>query len=229
MKYLSYLLLTFALLCQISNADMVLNKSILYFEQGEPNQQDVEIENVGTEPLYIKVEPKMVLDPGTEKQKRQSYDDPTKAGLLVSPNKLVIKPGGRKLVRFVNLNPNPIEEHVYRVGISPVVGDLVSEQSGVKIVIGYEVLVLVHAANSKPELQHKRTGKHLEIKNIGNKNILLREGLQCLDEEINEEDCEHIPGKRLYPGNEWQVELPRDMPVKFLVNSGQKNSIEILD
>jgi len=175
-----HLLVLFMFLSTVSQADMVLNKSILYFEKGSPNQQDVEIENVGTDPLYIKVTPHLVRDPGTDKQVREAYDDPTKAGLLVSPNKLVIKPGSRKLVRFVNLNKSSNKENVYRVSITPVVGELTGEQTGVKIIIGYEVLVLVSPDNSQPELTHTRNGKTLVVKNNGTRNVLLREGIQCL-------------------------------------------------
>jgi P pilus assembly chaperone PapD len=229
MKYISYFIFISFILLHSVNADMVLNKSIIYFEPSEPNKQDIEIENVGTDPLYIKVEPKIVKQPGTDQQSREAYNDPIKAGLLVSPNKLVIPPGGRKLVRFVNLRPNPTEEHVYRVGISPVVGDLVDGQSGVKVVIGYEVLVLVHAVNAEPELVHVRSGKTLEIENKGNRNILLREGIQCLNQQQNENNCDHIAGKRLYPGNKWNVELPHDMAVKFSLNTGLKNSVKIFE
>jgi len=229
MKYMSYFVFILSVLWNSAGADMVLNKSIVYFEPRESNKQDIEIENVGTEPLYIKVEPKIVKQPGTDQQIREPYNDPTKSGLLVSPNKLVIPPGGRKLVRFVNLRPNTTEEQVYRVGISPVVGDLVEGQSGVKILIGYEVLVLVHAINGASELVHMRSGKTLEIENKGNRNVLLREGIQCPNEEENEDNCDHIPGKRLYPGNKWKVELPNDMPVKFFLNSGYKNSVKIFE
>ncbi|MDW3094785.1 MAG: hypothetical protein R8G33_03845 [Gammaproteobacteria bacterium] len=226
---MNYFIFIFIILLSNAQADMVLNKSIVYFEPSEPNKQDIEIENVGSNPLYIKVEPKIVKYPGTDQQIREPYNDPTKSGLLVSPNKLVIPPGGRKLVRFVNLIPNPTKERVYRVSVSPVVGDLVDGQSGVKIVIGYEVLVLVHAVNGEHELVHKRSAKSFEIENKGNKNVLLREGIQCPNEEKNENDCDHIPGKRLYPGNTWKVDLPNDMPVKFFLNSGLKNSVRIFE
>ena len=210
-------------------ADMVLNNSILYFEPGKPSHQDVEIENVGDDPLYIQITPKVVRNPGTELQKREPYDDPTKAGLLVSPNKLVIPPKGRKLLRFVNLNPNPVEEHVYRVSVTPVVGELLAEQSGVKIVIAYEVLVLVHPVNGKVELVHTRNGNQLTIENKGNRNILLREGVQCPPETQDESQCDHLPGKRLYPGNRWTTELPQNLPVKFYVSEGTQNSIKVFE
>ena len=212
-----------------AQADMALNNSILYFEPGEPNQQDVEIENLGDEPLYIKVTPRIVRNPGTEQQSREPYDDPTKAGLLVSPNKLIVPPNGRKLLRFVNLLPNSNEERVYRVSVTPVIGELEAKEMGVKIVIGYEVLVLVHPVNGDVKLVHKRSGNKFEIENLGTRNVLLREGVQCAPDVSDESLCDHFPGKRLYPGNIWQVDLPKDLPVKFYLSKGTQNSVKIFE
>ena len=208
---------------------MVLNNSILYFEPDKPNHQDIEIENVGEDPLYIQVTPKVVRNPGTEQQIREPYDDPTAAGLLVSPNKLVIPPKGRKLLRFVNLNKNPTEEHVYRVGVTPVVGDLVAQETGVKIVIAYEVLVLVHPINGEVELVHNRQGKTLHVENKGTRNVLLRKGVQCPADIKDESLCDHVPGKRLYPGNHWETELPNDQPIKFYLSQGTQHSVKIFE
>ena len=228
MKYIHFIFIFF-LFWMPAYADMVLNNSILYFEPGKPSHQDIEIENVGKDTLYIKVTPRVVKNPGTEQQVREPYDDPTKAGLLVSPNRLVIPAGGRKLLRFVNLNPNPTEEHVYRVGVTPVVGDLIAKESGVKIVIGYEVLVLVHPVNGKVGLVHSRIGNKLKVENRGNRNVLLREGVQCPTGVTDENQCDHIAGKRLYPGNIWQIDLPNDSPVKFYLSKGTQNSVKIFE
>ncbi len=227
MKNIIRLIILLSLNCAV--ADMALNQSILYFEPGKPNQQDVEIENTGDDPLYIQVTPKVVRNPGTDQQVREKYDDPKKEGLLVSPNKLVIPPRGRKLLRFVNLNPNPDKEHVYRVSVTPVVGDLVAKQTGVKILIAYEVLVLVHPKNGAVQLAHNRIGKELSVENKGTRNVLLRKGVQCLPGITDENECDFFPGVRLYPGNSWKVELPHDLPVKFYVSEGLQSSIKVFE
>ncbi len=66
---------------------MILNKSIIYFEPGQPNREDLEIQNAGADPLYIQVTPKVVHKPGSNDQSREVFDNPKQAGLLVSPNK----------------------------------------------------------------------------------------------------------------------------------------------
>lgn len=229
MNYIKLLLITFTLSAMPLSADMVISQSIIYFGQDGSNQEDIQIENVGSEPLYIKVTPHIVKNPGTDKQERVAYDDPTEAGLLVSPNRLVIKPGSRKLLRFVNLNSNSTEEKVYRVSVTPVVGQLEDNQTGVKIVIGYEVLVLVPPVNGKEELVYARAGKSLQIENKGTQNILVREGIQCEANVTDENECTVIPGKRLYPGNKWNAELAHNLPVKLYLKKGKENSIKIIE
>ncbi len=210
------------------SANMVISEAILHFEPGKPLRKDIEIENVGNETMYIQVEPMIVRQPGTENEKREIFKDPREAGLLVTPNKIVIPPKGRKLVRFVVLKQPKDKDTVYRVNFRPVSNGLVSEkeQIGVKIVIAYQVLVLVQPPKPEPNLVVKREGKRLKFKNNGNTNVLLREGKQCPSDDATEDECEILRGNRIYAGNEWTVELPTERPVEYYLSVGTKNSIE---
>lgn len=229
MIYKLLIFLCILLFGAFAHADLALNNSILYFEPGEPNHQDIEVENLGDAPLYIQITPRVVRNPGTEQQTREEYDDPTKEGLLVSPNKMVVPPKGRKLLRFVNLNANASEEHVYRVSVTPVVGELNSNETGVKVVIAYEVLVLVHPQNGVVDLIHSRQGKTLKVENKGTRNVLIRKGVQCPADVSDESQCDNIPGKRLYPGNRWQTELPSDGPVKVYLSEGTQHTVKVFE
>ena len=226
MKYIYFIILLFPALV---SADMVLNKSIIYFEPGAPNREDLEIQNIGSDPLYIQITPKIVRNPGEENQSREVFDNPKKAGLLVSPNKLIVPPNGRKLLRFVNLNPTANEERVYRVSVTPVVGDVTAQKSGVKILIGYEVLVLVHPEKGNYDLIHQRDENKLSITNQGNQNVLLRKGTQCPPGVEDEELCTHFAGKRLYPGNTWSIDLEHDYPVKYFLSKGKEHSVRVFE
>lgn len=217
------------LISTVSEADMVLNKSIIYFEPDSPTREDLEIQNSGSDPLYIQVTPKVVKKPGTEEQSREIFDNPKEAGLLVSPNKLIVPPNGRKLLRFVNLNPRPDEEKVYRVSITPVVGDLTAKNTGVKIMIGYEVLVIVHPKNGFIDLAHQRNKRMLSLANNGTQNVLLRKGTQCPPDVVDESECHQLPGKRLYPGNTWSVDLESDQPVKYFMSRGKEHSVQVFE
>lgn len=208
-----------------SLADMILNNSIIHFEPGKPSRQDIMVENSADEPLYIKVTPYSILNPGTEQQNREKIINPKESGLLVSPNKLVVPPGGRKLIRFVNLNPRGDKESVYRVTIEPVTGELVGKETGLKLLIGYEVLVLAQPVKLNPRLVAKRAGKTLSLSNQGNTNIYLMQGKQCPGENTAAEDCTTLRDKRLYPGNKWTVSLPHDGPLQYQLAIGTKNSL----
>ena len=200
----------------------------MHFEPGKPLRKDIEVENPSDENLYVEIEPKIVSNPGTANESRKSIADPREGGLLVTPNKLVIPPGGRKLVRVVSLKPAGTEERVYRVTFKPVVGELESQQIGVKILIGYEVLVLMQPAKPDSTLVTERNGSTMSFINQGNTNVLLREGKQCPDNASSDStECESLRGKRLYPGNQYSVELPyKNRPVEYQMSVGTKNLVE---
>ncbi len=210
-----------------ASANMVLSEAILHFEPGKPLRKDIEVENPSSENLYIEITPSVVVEPGTENEKRQPINDPRESGLLVTPNKLVVPPGGRKLVRLVSLKALGEEERVYRVTFKPVVGELETEQIGIKILVGYEVLVLMQPATPEPNLVAKRNGKTLSFMNEGNTNVLLREGKQCpKGSSADDENCESLGGRRLYPGNSWSVELPYNKAVDYQMSIGTKNLVK---
>ena len=86
---LSWLLLIAAIVAAWSGpaaANMVLSNAIVHFEPGSPARQDVEITNVGNEPMYVQIEPKVILNPGTDTEHREVITDPRQHGLLVTPN-----------------------------------------------------------------------------------------------------------------------------------------------
>ncbi len=210
-----------------ASANMVLSDAILHFEPGQPLRKDIEVENPGSENLYVEITPAVILNPGTENENRIMITDPRESGLLVTPNKLVVPPGGRKLVRLVSLEPLGDKERVYRVTFKPVVGDIETEQIGIKILIGYEVLILMQPAEPKPNLIVERNNKTLSFANKGNTNVLLREGKQCANNNpTNSDNCESLRGRRLYPGNSWSVELPYNKAVEYQMSIGTKNSVK---
>ena len=84
-------------------AGISLSNVIFHFEDDGKRSQDVVVYNRGTEVAYVRVEPSIIHNPGTDQEKREIYRDPKAAGLLVTPQKLVVPPGGRKLVRFVRM------------------------------------------------------------------------------------------------------------------------------
>jgi hypothetical protein len=205
-----------------ARANRSLSKVIVDFAPAAPSRDDIEITNRGDEVLYVSVEPFEVIEPGQPGEHRVGNPDPRVLGLLVSPNQLVLGPGERKIVRF-SLLERPVEmDRVYRVAIQPVVGELTAQRSALKIVVGYDVLVIARPLDGRPVLSVFREGADLEIRNLGNTNALLFDGRQC-DEQ---ESCVDLPSKRIYPGGAWQVQLPGEGPVRYLVGSGSGTTSE---
>lgn len=213
-----------------ARANMVLSNAIVHFDEGSPSRQDVEISNMGDEPLYIKIEPHIVLKPGTDEEERVAIKNPREHGLLVTPSRMVLAPGSAKSMRIVKLSlpgdPNQEQERIYRISARPVVGDVTATQSGVKILIGYEVLAIVYPSVPAPDLVVERSGQSLSVENRGNTNVLMQEGYQCETPEQPLEECTAVRGKRIYPGLRWSVDLEHDLPVRFFQSVGTRNYVE---
>lgn len=212
-----------AALTPLAQASMVLSNVIVHFEPGEPPREDIQIENNGDETLYIEVKPHVVHAPGTPDERRELIRNPRDSGLLVTPNRLVIGPGARKRLRLVNLDPDCPDERVYRVAVTPVVGEVSAAQSGLKVLIGYEVLVISQPQAPAAELVARRLGQTLHLENRGNTNVLMREGYQCQYDGQPRETCTPLASRRLYPGNRWQLALPYDRPVHYHLGTGTRN------
>lgn len=220
--------IVFSLVLLVSLANVAegfsLGQAIVHFEDGGVTRYDVDVFSNKDENEYLVIEPKQVLDPGTPQERRVSYADPRTAGLLVTPRKMVIPPGVRKRIRFVRLDDGSGGgDKVFRVSVKPALGELAAEQSAIKIVVAYEILVLAQPQNAKPDLISERRGRTLHFHNAGNTNVFMRVGYQCPDEQTPKEECVQLPGKRLYAGNRWQVELSSDGPVEYHYSVGQRN------
>jgi P pilus assembly chaperone PapD len=203
-------------------AQMVLSTIIIDFEPGKPPRKDVEIRNPGNDPLYIDVTPFRVIDPGGPDERREEMENPRAFGLLVTPKKLIVAPGTRKLVRFVITQPPGETDRIYRVRIAPVSGPIIAEETAIKVLVGYETLVIVRPLVLNPKIVAQRKGNILTVSNEGNTNVLLGEGKNC---DAAGETCETIPGKRLYPGQSWSTRLPYPTSVDYYQTVGSKNTI----
>jgi P pilus assembly chaperone PapD len=207
-----------------AHADMALSKVVVDFTSAGPSRDDIEVVNGGEEILYVSVEPAEIVDPGGAEERRVTTPNPRELGLLTSPNRLVLGPGERKVVRL-SLLERPIDrDRIYRVTIKPVVGELAARKSALKLVVGYDVLVIARPHDARPQLEVARNGRTLAFRNAGNTNALLFNGRQCEDDAATA--CTELPSKRLYAGNAWEVELPAAGQVRYLMESNGGITVE---
>lgn len=197
-------------------AELVVSQLIVEFKPGAPKANDVEVSNNSPERAYVLVEARELLNPGTPSEKHVTTPDPTKLGLLVSPARFILEPQQRRTLRIAAIGVPSEHERVYRVAIKPVAGELDSSESGLKLLVGYDLLVLARPTAIRKEIRAERSGKELTLTNVGNASVELAEGKQC-DNEGGA--CLPLPGKRLYAGASWKQTLPRATGGEYQIRS----------
>jgi P pilus assembly chaperone PapD len=199
-----------------ARADIFLSDLIVDLQSGKQLRDDVEVWNSGAERAYVAIEPREIVRPGTADETVRTDPDPEKLGLLVTPTRMVLEPGQRKIIRLASLVGAPQTERVYRVTVRPVVGDIESSSSGLKILVGYDVLVLVRPATPTTGISATRSDGKLTFTNDGNVSVELVDGRQC---DSSRAHCTDLPGKRLYAGASWSEPIGSDLPVEYTVKS----------
>lgn len=205
-----------------ASAELSLSQLVVELKPAAARTADVEIYNDSDDRSFVSVEPREILAAGQAGESAIRSPDPEKLGLLVSPARLVIEPHQRRRMRIAAIGAVPPRERVYRVTVKPVTGDVTSADSGLKLLIGYDLLVLVRPAASKPEVEAHRTDRSLTIVNRGKASVELADGKQC---EAPGGQCRALPSKRLYAGASWDQTLPLPSGGEYRVRSDSGWSI----
>lgn len=199
-----------------AGATLGISMAIVDFADPARRVADIEVENRGKDRLYVTVEASLIANPGTATERRVQEQDPEKLGLLVTPARLVLEPGERKLVRFALTGDPGAQDRIFRVLIKPVVGKIKSETTAIKVLLGFDVLVIQRPAQAQAGLVAQRQGGFLVFRNTGNTNVLLFDGKQCAQR------CQPMEAKRIYAGAEWRVRINGAAPVTYKVQTGGK-------
>ncbi|WP_337847882.1 hypothetical protein [Sphingomonas sp.] len=200
-----------------ANAEMVFSQVIVDLTAGAVPHQDVEVWNSGSERIYVVAEPSEIVFAGKADERRVQMADPAQLGLLVAPNRLILEPGERKLIRIAAIAERTGTERIYRVAIKPVTGDITAAGSGLKLLVGYDALVIVRPTELHSEITGTRIGNILTLRNDGNTNAELFDGKQCDGMGRN---CVSLPPKRLYAGASWDQPLTRGTSATYSVKTG---------
>ncbi|MET1256534.1 molecular chaperone [Aliikangiella maris] len=210
-------------------ASVHLNKTIIYFDNNGKINDEIAVINQGDETLYLRIEPSIVSAAGLPQESKATYRDPQAAGLLVTPQRMVLAPGEKKRIQLVRLDniKNTQIEKVFRILVKPEVGEVKSSLTGMKILVAYDVLVLFQPEQPKPVLAAEFKRNEIIIFNHGNTNVLLKSGYQCpasqsIDQPENQ--CVALKGKRLYAGNQWRTSIRYKTPVHYNIAVGSENS-----
>ena len=219
-------------LSQTALAQLSVNRSVIEFSP-DKLVQDIEVKNNGDFKIYLDINAAEILNPEQENPTRVELTDPRTAAVLVSPKQLLLPPGQRKRVRVILRESATSKDRVFRLSVKPYTGKVKLDNSGgdkkasaIKVLVGYDLLLLSRPKNASANLTVNRTNSSIEFANKGNTNILLRKIVQC---ESSDADCVEIQPNRLYAGETYKVALPKpgpasQYPVKVWKSVGIDNS-----
>ena len=165
---------------------MAIDRLWVDLDSNKVARSDLVIRNEGKDRYYVTVTPSEVVDPGGPNENRVEIANPEKLGLLVTPSRIIIDPGQMRAIRIVSLNAGLTKDRVYRVNITPQIGDLSASSTGgedhgvaIKMLTAFDALVTVRPADATEQLTATRQGGALVLANAGNSNILLLDGKIC--------------------------------------------------
>ena len=219
-----------------ASAGLLVDRAIVMFDPSGERREDVVVINDDPDSrLFVSVEAYEVQRAGTPDERLVPQAKDRAPAFIATPNRLVVPPGGRSIVRLIQVADVVEEERVYRINFRPVerppevpaeAGDP-SVSSLLDVVIAYQVLAIVQppAARALPEAV--RTGRLATFQNRGTSNYLLTRGRQC--HPGAPEDCRELPSRRIYPGNRWDVQLPFDGPFNYTVRTPSGYSVSRFD
>ncbi|MBN8810847.1 MULTISPECIES: molecular chaperone [Sphingomonas] len=209
------------LLALPARAGIVLSQAVVDILPSGAIAQDIDIWNDGTEVSYVTVEPAEIVSPGHPGETRTPITDPGAGGLLVTPQRLILQPGEHKLIRIAAIVPRGATDRIYRVAVKPVAGPVSAPVTALKLLIGYDVLVIYRPAQPTVKVVGERNGNVLTLRNAGNSNVEIYEGKQC--DPARPAVCVTLPAKRLYAGQVWQQTLTMAGPVDYRIAQGPQS------
>lgn len=207
-----------------ADAGIVLSQVVLDILPTSDIAQNVEVANDGAEIAYVVADPAEILGAGQPGETRRPIIDPGTGGLLVTPQRLILQPGERRTIRFAAIADRGASDRIYRVTVKPVVGAVAAPSTALKLLVGYDVLVIVRPAVPLAKVSGARNGATLVLRNDGNTNVELFEGRQC-DAAIPM-TCRDLPSRRLYVGQQWQQPLIGTGPITYRVAVGKTSTVQ---
>lgn len=209
-----------SILTSRATAEIVLDRLVVELQPGQAGKQDVVIWNDAPDRAFVEIKPSRMVDPGSVSQQRVNYPDPRELELLVSPKRLILDPGQQKFIRIADLGKDDSVERVYRVTVEPVV-DESDPNEGLRLLVGYDMLVLVRPKVPTFQISAVRTGTKLVVRNMGNASVELLNIRQC----VTKSECNESPGGRIYVGIEraFDVALDSSAELSFSTALGEKS------
>ena len=233
---LSTMLLVAAVSMQAAQADISVNKAIIEFMPDGEYFTDIKVSNDSRHNAYVAATVQEVIKPGQSAEHKVSASTPEQALLIATPQRLVIPGMETAAIRLLNLDESVKQERVYRVAISPAKGRDKGTNSGVRVIVAYDLLVMVRPKTIVTDIKAQRTNGFMILHNHGNASVILGGGQQCERSRENIKDktgndepksdkgnshkkCEPVKGIRLYAGASVALPARKNTTMAFDVES----------
>lgn len=171
MKYLirSFSAVLFLLLSTLVSANVMVYPMTVKINPESPSKNQFKIFSKSDKTQYLKVYVAQVIDPATPKEHETPISIMSGTGIVASPQRIILPPGGEHTVRLRSLS-TPNKETAYRVYIEPVTAeDSVDGKGGdanIDINVTWGVLVISPPKNPESNLSVDiKSGK---LENKGN-------------------------------------------------------------
>ncbi len=242
----------FAWALDVASAQVVANSVLFNFQAGERPVQNIFVSNTSPAPLYVTVQIQEAVDLSAEKVEFVPTDK-----LLLSPRNFSLAPNGQRTVRMLLKKPLGDKEGVFRVLLVPQQTEFghgqtqTIEKGDAKMVVhvatGVGVLVYTEPAQVRKELLVVREGNGIRLKNTGNIQAQLVDGVSCApginfslselkvaDGETREAavkklGCSVVEGKRLHAQRDGFIEAPPSTKLFFNRRFGIEGEYEPIE
>ena len=184
--------------------------------------------NEGSNKAYIVLTPTRVDNAGTKNAKVIKEKNPKKLGLLVSPTKLILKPGKQRKVKITDLVKGNDKDVIFKINgaqfnmPSKKTGKDLSDETGVtaEVAIGFTTYVYARPISLKPDINININGDKATFTNTGNTTVNVNSIRQC---DAND-SCLNVSPLWLFPNASRERSLPmKNTPIHYTIAYLGKN------
>ena len=198
-----------------ASAQLRVDRVVEILDLESRGRADFEFSNPSDGTMYLSTRVFEVPEPHLSMEMVE-FTDPRAAPLLASPREFVLGPEDSRLVRVFTTAPPGEVDRVYRVRVEPRADEIEPEASGVRVVLGYELLVIQPAAERRMDIDVQRSDTQLVITNNGNSFAYFDQIHVCQDAD----PCANLGAHRVYAGERLELELPHGGEVRLRYSNG---------
>ncbi|MGN6690202.1 MAG: hypothetical protein ACTHJU_04605 [Sphingopyxis sp.] len=169
-----------------ASAQLAIDRLWVDMGAGKVPRSDLVVRNESKDKYYVTVSTSEIVNPGTAEEVRKPGSNPEELGLLVTPGRMILEPGQMRAIRIVSLNEGLAKDRVYRVNVTPQIGEVSASSTAtdsrglaIKLLAAFDVLVTVRPEKKDATLAARRDGNFLDLTSVGNSNVLLLDGQIC--------------------------------------------------